>query len=369
CQMNERDSEWVEGALLEKGFSIASSQDEADIILFNTCSVRKHAEHRAISNMGALKKLKEKRPDLILGIIGCTAENYGERLFESLPHLDLVCGTGKLYDIPRAIEDIIRNREKQALTGSLDKYMPEMIPEHRNRKDLAYVMISRGCDNYCTYCIVPYVRGPERSRDPRYILEEVEGLIKRGHKRIMLLGQNVNGYGKDLKNGASFIKLLQEIDKIEGEKAISFMTSHPKGASTALFAAMRDLKSISKELHLPLQSGSDRILKAMKRGYDSGYYMKLVNSFRNILPESPITTDIIVGFPGETEKDFEATKKMLLEVEFGASYIFKYSPRPPAFSSKLKDDVPKDVKERRHRELLDIQIEISRKRRPKRALS
>jgi tRNA-2-methylthio-N6-dimethylallyladenosine synthase len=362
CQMNERDSEWVIGCLLDKGFHKAESQDSADIVIFNTCSVRKHAEERAISIMGQLQRLKKKRPGLILGLMGCTAEYYGEKLLERLPHVDFVCGTGKMHKIPEIIKNVIDKKAQQTYTGSLEEHPPESNPDYRTKEKSAYVSISRGCDNYCTYCIVPYVRGPERSRKPEDIVSEVRDLIGRGYGDIMLLGQNVNSYGKDLNNGVDFVKLLEMIDGVEGEKSVKFMTSHPKDASIKLFEAIRDLKGVAKELHLPLQSGSDRVLKAMNRGYDSEYYSNLIKKFKRILPGSALTTDIIVGFPGETEDDYGDTKRMLEEIEFGASYIFKYSPRSPALSSEMEDDVPKDVKERRHRELLDTQKSISRKK-------
>lgn len=362
CQMNERDSEWVMGALLEEGYVKVDSPDEADVVIYNTCSVRKHAEHRAISNMGQLAQLKKKRPQMVFGLMGCTAEYYGRGLLEKLPHLDFVCGTGSIHKIADAIKKAMKDREKQSSTGGLLLSLPENNPDYRAGKKDAYVSISRGCNNYCTYCIVPYIRGPERSREPEDILDEVQDLLKRGYINITLLGQNVNSYGKDLKWGLDFVGLLKLIDRLEGKKNIKFMTSHPKDASIELFEAMRDLNGLSKHLHLPIQSGSDKMLKAMNRGYDSKYYVSKIKYFRKIVPNGTLTTDIIVGFPGETKEDYEATKGLLKEIGFNASYIFKYSPRPPAVSSKLQDDIPKEIKEKRHKELLEIQKSISKRK-------
>jgi tRNA-2-methylthio-N6-dimethylallyladenosine synthase len=364
--MNERDSEWVTGILLDKGFRKVDSPKEADAIIFNTCSVRKHAEDRAISNMGQLARIKQKRPGAIFGVIGCTAEYYGKELFSKLPHVDFVCGTANIHRVAELIERTVSEKRRQLAIGDTSRRLPELRCGYRSDRATAYVSISRGCDNYCSYCVVPYVRGPERSRMPEDIIEEVKDLIKRGCGDITLLGQNVNSYGKDLKGRIDFVKLLKMINRQKGLKNIGFLTSHPKDASLRLFKAMRRLKGLSKHLHLPVQSGSDRILKAMNRGYTAGHYMKLVERFRKIVPKGKITTDIIVGFPDETEEDYEATKSLLKKVEFDACYIFKYSPRPPAPSSKMKDDVLVKEKERRHRELLEIQKSISNRKSQKR---
>ncbi len=359
CQMNERDSEWVTGLLIDKGFEIVDSANKADVIIFNTCSVRKHAEHRAISNMGALAKLKKESPGAVFCFMGCAAEYHGKALFNKLPCLDIVCGTGNIHRLPDLIEKAMKKRERQLAVGRLSEHLPEISPLYRNNKAHAFVSISRGCDNYCSYCIVPYVRGPERSRRPEDIINEIKALLKDGHSDITLLGQNVNSYGKDLAEGVDFIELLKTIDRIDGKKCISFFTSHPKDVSTELFDAIRDLDSVSKRLHLPVQSGSDKILKMMNRGYDLKYYLDMVEYFKKVVPDGVLTTDFIVGFPGETDEDFMATKELLRSVEFSVSFIFKYSPRPPAASSRMPDDVGRAVKEARHRELLDIQRFIS----------
>ena len=364
--MNIRDSELVAGMLLDEGYALADTPDKADVIIFNTCSVRGHAEDRIISNMGQLKRLKKKRPGIILGMMGCTAEYHGGDLFRRLPHLDFICGTANLHMVPELISRVGNKNEKNIRIGGLSNRLPEITPLYRSSKKSAYVSISRGCNNFCAYCIVPHLRGSEKSREPKDIIKEVDDLLKKGYENITLLGQNVNSYGKDLKDSTNFVNLLTSLDKLHNKKYINFLTSHPKDASIELFEAMKRLKGVSKDLHLPLQSGSDRILKLMNRGYDSKYYKSKVRHFKKIIPDHSISTDIIVGFPGETEEDFTATKNMIKEIGFSSSYIFKYSPRPPAPSAKMKDDVPREIKERRHRELLDIQKKLSTKKKPRR---
>lgn len=343
--MNFRDSEFVMGILLDNGFRIADSIDKADIILFNSCSVRKHAEDRLFSNINDLKRLKKKRPDIVIGLMGCTAQNYKGDILEKLPHLDFSCGPGNECDIPGIIKDILENRGAIVATEKINKAKPELFPKYRMDKTRALVSISEGCDNFCSYCIVPYVRGRERSRDAKDIIKEVKDLARRGFKEIMLLGQNVNSY-------KGFIKLLEELNKIKGIKLIRFMTSHPKDASVKLFEAIGRLKKVDKRLHLPLQSGSDRILKLMNRGYTQKKYLKLVELYKKHVPGGSITTDIIVGFPSETDKDFNDTLKVIEKCCFEGGFAFKYSPRPPAKAVSLKDDVLKEEKEKRHEEAL-----------------
>jgi tRNA-2-methylthio-N6-dimethylallyladenosine synthase len=365
CQMNFRDSEFVAGLLLDSGFKLADSIDNADIILFNSCSVRKHAEDRLISNISDLKLLKKKRPGLVIGLMGCTAQSYRSKILEKLPILDFSCGTGNESDIPKIIKDILENRCAIVATDKIDKKRPEIFPAHREDSFKAYVSIGAGCDNYCSYCIVPYVRGRERSRDAKDIIREVKNLAERGFKEVMLLGQNVNSYGRNTKyeiRTTSFVKLLESLNQIKGISRIRFMTSHPKDASTRLFKAMRNMDKVCEHLHLPLQSGSDRILKLMNRGYTSKKYINLVNEYKRYVPEGSITTDIIVGFPSETKGDFDETVTLMKGLEFDGAYMFKYSPRPPAKSANLKDDVPQKEKEDRLNTLLNLQCEISLKR-------
>jgi len=357
CQMSFRDSEFVAGHLLESGFALADSIDGADIIIFNSCSVRKHAEDRLISNISDLKLLKKKKPALIIGLMGCTAQSYKSRILDRVPILDFSCGPGNESDIPSIIKDILKHKGTIVATDKIDKKRPELFPAHREDKRKAYVSIGEGCNNFCSYCIVPYVRGKERSRNSKSIIKEVKDLAGRGFKEIVLLGQNVNSY-----KGIGFVKLLKELNNIKGIERIRFMTSHPKDASVELFKAMRDLDKVCAHLHLPLQAGSDRILKLMNRGYNAKKYLDMVKEYKKYVPEGSITTDIIVGFPSETKSDFEKTVKMMKDIGFDGAYMFKYSPRPPAKSSKLKDAVPQKAKEERLDTLINLQCGISLKK-------
>jgi len=284
-------------------------------------------------------------------------------IFRRLPHVDFLCGPADLDKVPEIIKKI-RNGAGHIIyiEGYRSKRIPRFSKE-RNVEKAAYVKIMEGCDNFCSYCIVPYVRGRERSRSSKEILEEIKNLIDKGVKDITLLGQNVNSYGSGLKENITFPGLLRKIDKIAGGKTeITFVTSHPKDAKIELFKAMAGFKSLSKQLHLPLQSGSNKILKRMNRGYTIEKYKKLVKDFRRMVKDGIIMSDFIVGFPGETRKDFEETLKAVKEIQFDAAYIFKYSSRPFTKAGKLKDDVPKEEKERRHHVLLETQKEISRKK-------
>ena len=359
CQMNVRDSEIITGLFLGKCFQQADSADEADIVLFNTCSVRRHAEERAISNMGALLKNKKQRSK-VYGIIGCTAQALKKDLFRRLPGLDIVCGTGQIHRLPKLVQEA--QKSKILACGGVDEDIPQPQSCYREDKQAAFVSIMRGCNNFCSYCIVPYVRGKERSRKVEDIAREVEDLTKRGIEEITLLGQNVNSYKGDVSaKKCDFVQLLKFMNGIKGVKRIKFMTSHPKDATIELFRAIRDFDKVVKQLHLPLQSGSDRILKLMNRGYTSRKYTGLVRKLRILVPGCRITTDMIVGFPGETNADFRKSYKIMNEIKFNAAYIFKYSPRLPAKSSFMEDSVPKETKEKRHKILLDLQKRLAKK--------
>lgn len=303
CQMNTRDSEFIAGLFLEKGYKLTDLPDNADIVLFNACSVRKHAEERAISNMGHfMHRYKNKK---IYGMVGCAAQALKGELFERLPALNLVCGTGEIAKLPELIEQAQNN--KISALDNIDKPLPESNSIYRQDGKHAYVSIMRGCDNFCSYCVVPYVRGKERSRNVKDILAEIKTLVKRGIKDITLLGQNVNSYNgiacndKEHKT-CSFVQLLHLINNIEGIEKIRFMTSHPKDANVDLFKAMNQLDRVVEHLHLPLQSGSDRILSLMNRGYTAKKYQDLIAKARYLVPKLRLTTDIIVGFPTETRK-------------------------------------------------------------------
>jgi len=367
--MNERDSEFIAGLFLEKGYKLANSPNEADIVLFNTCSVRSHAEERAISSMGQLMhKHKDKK---IYAIVGCAAQALKEKLFKRLPELNIVCGTGEIARLPELVKKIQEKRYDGRETGksiiaidNADSALPEIRSEYRKDKLHAYVSIMRGCNNFCSYCIVPYVRGRERSRNVKDILDEIKALVKRGIRDVTLLGQNVNSY-KGIARETSFVKLLELVNGIDGIEKIRFMTSHPKDAGDELFKAIRELDKVVKRLHLPLQSGSDRVLGLMDRGYTAGKYLSLVEAARKIVPGLCFTTDIITGFPTEDEKDFEDTLRMMEKIKFDSAYIFKYSGRPGTKAAEMEDDVPIEAKKRRHKILLDLQRKISRKKNEK----
>jgi len=348
CQMNQKDSEALLGLLQEEGYFLASSLQGADIVLVNTCSVRQHAENRALSFTASLKNRVK-----ILGIIGCMAKARGEEIAQKMPYVDIICSPAKMAEIPRFLKEAGEGKKTLALE---DGARPEEFyhSSFRFEKDRAQVVISTGCSNYCTYCIVPYVRGPLRLRRPQDIISEVKKNIGLGIRRVTLLGQNVNDYHYD---GVDFVGLLREINKLDLEE-ISFITSHPKNIPSDLFYLMAQSKKIKKYLHLPFQSGSNRILSLMKRGYTKEKYRRIVEDYRKIV-RGVLATDVIVGFPTEAEADFLETKEMLEEVKFDFAYIFKYSPRPHTAAFFMKDDVSLDEKKRRHKILLDLQKRIS----------
>ena len=361
CQMNVRDSEIILGMLQRRGYKQAQRPENADVILFNTCSVRRHAEERVWGKVGMLKKIKNQKSKIKIGVIGCMAQYYKEEVFRRLPHIDLVCAPANIYDIPDLIKKAIKE-DTQVL--AVDRVKRPLLKDCSFRGDSlkAYVSIMYGCNNFCSYCIVPYVRGRERSRPLSHVYDEVKDLAQRGYKEITLLGQNVNSYGRDLRGGINFVRLLEKLDKISGIERIRFISNHPKDASKALFRAMRDLPSVCKELHLPLQAGSNRILKAMNRKYTLGQYLEKIDYLRTLIPDCRLTTDIIVGFPGEKEDDFQKTYQAMQDIQFNAAFIFKYSPRPKTKAAGLRDDVPLEEKQRRNQLLLRLQRKISLKK-------
>lgn len=354
--MNVRDSEFAAGLLLKSGYRLAESPDGADIVIFNSCSVRAHAEERLFNNIWQLKKLKAKKPQLIIGVMGCTAQSFKEKILENIPLVDFVCGPGNESDLPKILNDIVKNRCAVVAVDKVNAKKAEADPYYRENTIKAFVSIGEGCNNFCSYCIVPYVRGRERYRDMEDIIKEVKGLARRGFKEIMLLGQNVNSYQErptpDAQRPTNFVRLLEKLNDIKGLKLIRFMTSHPKDASGELFEVIARLKKVDRRLHLPLQSGSDRILKLMNRGYTQKRYIELVKLYKKLVPGGSVTTDIIVGFPSETKKDFNETLKTIKKCGFEGGFVFKYSPRPPAKASLLNDNVSKEEKERRHEEAL-----------------
>lgn len=360
CQMNVRDSETAAGLLENLGYSRAENKEDADVILFNTCCVRDHAEKRVFGNIGALKELKDERPNLILGVFGCMTQQkeVAEKLYKRFPFVDIVFGTNLLSRLPQFIE----LAESGGRTLAVDEdniTIEDDLPSIRTGRINAFVNINYGCDNYCTYCIVPYVRGRERSREPQSILDEIKGLVSEGYSEVTLLGQNVNSYGKDLAN-ASFAKLLELVSGVEGLRRIRFMTSHPKDLSDEMIQAMATLPNVCHHVHLPMQSGSNEILKRMNRHYTHERYLEIVKKLRASMDDVEITTDIIVGFPGETEQDFQDTLDMVERVGFASAFTFKYSPRKGTRAATMDGQIPDAVKRERLHQLNELQERMSR---------
>ncbi len=413
CQMNKYDSGVMAVCLRKDGYALTGSEEDADVILLNTCSVREHAERRVYGIIGQLKTLKSSNPDLVLGICGCMAQKEGQRLVNKFPQLDLVCGTHRFHEIAHLVRQAIENEEpvidireggdgvecdtdlidrrlkpaatgdgaKQALplqrSGLINQAPTEEIGvvnvprsrltstlSHQERGLLrngvcAWVSVMRGCDSFCSYCVVPYLRGRERSRPSSLILKEVEQLAEGGIKEVTLLGQNIVAYGKGLDEGINFAELLEKVNEVGGILRIRFLTSHPRDVGDNLVKGIGNLDKVCENLHLPLQAGSDKILNLMNRGYTRDYYMRLVDKVRSLMPDAGITTDIIVGFPGETDEDFKETRQMMEEIEFDAAFIYKYSHRPGTAATSMDGQVEDKVKQERLEELLVMQRRMS----------
>ena len=365
CQQNVSDSERMQGQLVEIGYVPCDSAEEADLILFNTCAVREHAEQKALSIIGQYKHLKAAKPDMLIGVCGCmvTQEHRKENIKRSYPYVDFVLGTSSLHRLPELIYTKMKKGKRLYCPEEKEYLVAEGLPIYRESSYRAWVSIMYGCNNFCTYCIVPYVRGRERSRRPEDIISEVRGLVEAGYKDITLLGQNVNSYGKDAKSDDGevydFADLLRDIDKIEGDYHIRFMTSHPKDASDKLIDVIASSKHVAHQFHLPMQSGSDRILKAMNRHYDTEKYLRTVNYLRERVPDVTISSDIIVGFPGESDEDFEATLDMLRKVRFDMTYSFIYSPRKDTPAAAMECQITDAIKGERMNRLLETQNEIA----------
>ena len=365
CQQNEADSEKIAGMCLSMGYEICSEPALADLIMVNTCAVREHAEQKALSIIGQYKHLKAAKPDMLIGVCGCmvTQEHRKENIKHSYPYVDFVLGTSSLHRLPELIYTKMKKGKRLYCPEEKEYLVAEGLPICRESSYRAWVSIMYGCNNFCTYCIVPYVRGRERSRRPEDIIAEVKGLVEAGYKDITLLGQNVNSYGKDAKSDDGeiydFADLLADIDKIEGDYHIRFMTSHPKDASEKLIDVIASSKHVAHQFHLPMQSGSDRILKAMNRHYDTEKYLRTVNYLREKVPDVTISSDIIVGFPGESDEDFEATLEMLRKVRFDMTYSFIYSPRKDTPAAAMECQTPDAIKGERMNRLLETQNEIA----------
>ena len=359
CQMNKLDSELSVGSLVKEGYTFTEDEGAADVILLNTCSVRHKAEHKVYSQLGSLRDQKEKNPGLILGVLGCMAQNDGEKIFKRMPHVNLVCGTRMFSKLPELLGKVNgTNKRILAIDEDGEVSFDRLITQRPNRYK-AFVSVMRGCDNYCSYCIVPYVRGREFSRPVEDVINEVKDLADDGCKEVMLLGQNVNSYGKGLSGNTTLATLLRKLDPIEGIERIRFVTSHPGDMTKDILEAVGELPKVCENLHMPAQSGSDKILERMRRQYTSEYYRGLVEMARSLVPDITIASDFIVGFPGETEDDFEDTISLMRDVRYQNCFIFKYSPRTGTAATELKDDVPEKTKKRRNQILLDLQSEIS----------
>ena len=358
CQQNVADGEKIEGFLEQMGFGFTQEPEDADFILFNTCAVREHAEDRVFGNVGALKNVKRRHPSVIVALCGCMMEqeHVAERIRKSYPFVNLVFGTHVIHRFPQLLLDVLVNGRRVFSRGdeSEDKTIVEGLPIHREGRVKAWVTVMYGCNNFCSYCIVPYVRGRERSRAPEAILEEFQGLVQAGYKDITLLGQNVNSYGKNLESPTSFAQLLRDINQIDGIERIRFMTSHPKDLSDELIYAMRDCKKVCNYLHLPMQSGSSRLLNKMNRRYTKEQYLSLVDKIRHEIPDISLSTDIIVGFPGETEKDFEETIDVVKKCGFSSAFTFIYSKRPGTPAAAMDCQIDEETAHKRFNRLLDV---------------
>lgn len=354
CQMNVRDSETIKGILESLGYNETEDTDEADIILFNTCSVRENPERKVYGRIQNFKPDTDK----IIGICGCMVQQGAEFEYikNNLPQVRMVFGTHNIHELPEILERVIAG-ERVLDVWEDKKDVIEGLPAKRDKGVKAFVNISYGCNNFCTYCIVPYTRGREKSREQSYIIEEIKELALSGYKEVTLLGQNVNSYGKDL--GTDFASLLRAVHEVDGIERIRFMTSHPKDLSDDLIEAMAELPKVCEHLHLPLQAGSDRILKLMNRRYTAGHYLKLVEKLRKAIPDISLTTDLIVGFPQETDEDFQATLDLVKQVRFDSAFTFIYSPRKGTPAAKMIEQIDEDVKKERIYRLIEVQNRIS----------
>mgnify|MGYP001156338714 CR=1 FL=1 len=364
CQQNVNDGERIKGVLVDIGYGLCDKPEDADLILFNTCAVREHAEQRVFGNVGALKGLKEKKPGLIIGLCGCMAnqKHVVEKLRKSYPYVDLVFGVDGIDTLPQLIAQKLQKHKRVLLDPAQRPVIVENIPIRRESEFRAWLPIMYGCDNFCTYCIVPYVRGREKSRKPGDILAEFRSLVEAGYKEITLLGQNVNSYGKDLGTGYDFADLLTALDEIPGDYLIRFMSSQPKDASFKLFDTMARCSHVAKQLHLPVQSGSDRVLRAMNRPYDKARYLELITYARKVMPELVLTSDVIIGFPGETEDEAMQTVDLVEKTQFDALFTFIFSPRPGTPAAKMDDPVSREEKQVWFEKLVDAQNAISAKK-------
>ncbi len=361
CQQNEADSEKIRGYLVQSGYAIVQEAEGADVVVMNTCAIREHAEQRVFGNLGALTHTKRRHPAQKIFLCGCMAgeTKVSDRIRKSYPHVDGCFSTHHLWQFPEILWNVLSRKKRQFYIEDEAGSIAEGIPQVRDNALKAWVSVMYGCNNFCTYCIVPYVRGRERSRHKEDILAECRCLIENGCKEITLLGQNVNSYGKDLPDGVDFSDLLAEIAEIPGDFLIRFMTSHPRDAGKKLFDTMASHKKIAKQLHLPFQSGSSRVLKAMNRHYDREKYLESVHYARSVMPDLVLTSDVIVGFPGETEAEFEETVSLIRQVRYDSLFTFIFSPRTGTPAATMDDPTSKEEKNRRFDRLCAVQNAIS----------
>lgn len=364
CQQNVSDSERMKGMLAAMGFGFSEDPEQADLILFNTCAIREHAVDRVFGNVGALKHIKTRRPETLIALCGCMVqqEHVAKKLQESYPFVGLVFGTHVIHRLPELLFDALHSKKQLCVTPVEDGVIAEGIPTRRDGTFKAFLPIMYGCNNFCTYCVVPYVRGRERSREPEQILQEARELVAAGYKEITLLGQNVNSYGKGEAHGVNFPALLRKLQDIDGDFLIRFMTSHPKDATHELFDTIAACSKVSHHFHLPVQSGSTRILKQMNRGYTREQYLDLIAYARQVVPDITFTSDIIVGFPGETRADFEDTLSLVRQVGYASLFTFIYSPRRGTPAASLPDPISAKEKSAWFQELTQTQEEIAAER-------
>ncbi|MEY7999996.1 tRNA (N6-isopentenyl adenosine(37)-C2)-methylthiotransferase MiaB [Clostridium sp. Mt-5] len=364
CQMNEEDSEKLSGMLKKMGYKKAANKIHADLIIFNTCCVRENAELKVYGHLGTLKELKAQNPQLIIAVCGCMMQqkHMAENIIKKYPFVDIIFGTHNAYKFPEYLNTVHQKNSSVVEIQDRETGIIEGVPIDRESTIKAFVTIMYGCNNFCTYCIVPYVRGRERSRKPKDIENEIKNLVSKGYREITLLGQNVNSYGKNLIPKISFSELLRKINTINGLERIRFMTSHPKDLTEDVIDTISECDKVCEQVHLPVQSGSTDILKKMNRNYSKEQYLNLIYKIREKIPEASITTDIMVGFPGETEKDFEETLDLAKKVEYDSAFTFIYSRRKDTPADKSKDQIPEGVKHERFNRLVEVINKSSAKR-------
>ena len=356
CQMNEEDSEKLAGMLKNMDYEETLFRDKADVIIFNTCAVRENAELKVYGNIGALKSIKSKNPDMILAVCGCMMQQKGmpEAILKKYKHVDIVFGTHNAHKFPEYLERVKTEDAQICEIYEKETEIVEGIPIVRDSKVKAYVTIMYGCNNYCTYCVVPYVRGRERSRKPVDILNEIRQLVDKGYKEVTLLGQNVNSYGLNLEEGVSFANLLRMANEVQGLERIRFMSAHPKDLHMDVIQAVKECDKVVEQVHLPIQSGSTSLLKRMNRSYTREEYMSIVENIKREIPGVALSTDIIVGFPGETDEDFEETLKLVEEVKYDSAYTFIYSRRKYTPADRMDEQIPDKIKHERFNRLIEV---------------